>query len=186
MVATSRRNHGLPRSPSTGPAEIRVKAANSGSWRVLALPGQVGTTSEIDVSRNRTPRCDFRDDARQSVTGRLIDFRDHEQDHRSDGGHLPQQPRAGPGRLTSAPIPSLTAFPQLSTVKDRLVAAITSISAGPEQQGGELPPTHEAPRTSHEEVHLSPARPTVLIRLQRHLPTLPAPPSPPHRPGVPQ
>ena len=84
-------------------------------------------------SRNRTPRCDFRDDARQSVTGRLIDFRDHEQDHQSDGGRLPQQPRAGPGRLTSGPIPSPDSFPQLSTVQDRLVAAITGISARPVQ-----------------------------------------------------
>jgi hypothetical protein len=30
-----------------GPAEIRVKAANSGSWRAVAPPGRAGKTSEI-------------------------------------------------------------------------------------------------------------------------------------------
>jgi len=41
-------------------------------------------------------------------------------------------PRAGLGRLTSGPSFLLTAFPQLSTVRDQLVAAITDISAEPE------------------------------------------------------
>lgn len=46
------------------------------------------------------------------------------------------------GRLTSGPIPSLTAFPQLGTVQDRLFAAITGISAGPDD-----PPPRTSPRT---------------------------------------
>jgi hypothetical protein len=47
------------------------------------------------------------------------------------------------------------------------------------------PPTDPATRTSHETVHLNPARATVPLRLQRHLPTLPTPPLPTHRRGLP-
>jgi putative transposase len=54
-----------------------------------------------------------------------------------------------------------------------------------EQPGREFASTDPGAGTSDEEVHLSPACPAVLIRLQRHLPARPARPSPALRPGVP-
>ncbi len=47
-----------------------------------------------------------------------------------------------------------------------------------EQPGGERPPTHPPARTSHETVHLTRARATVPVRVQRNIPTLSATPSP--------
>jgi hypothetical protein len=54
-----------------------------------------------------------------------------------------------------------------------------------EQPGRELPPAHPAAGMSDEDVHLRPARPAVPVRLQRHLPALPAPSSPAWRRGLP-
>jgi transposase-like protein len=54
-----------------------------------------------------------------------------------------------------------------------------------EQPRREFPPTHPSPGTRDEEVHLSRARPAVPVRLQRHIPALPAPPPPAHRRGIP-
>ncbi len=55
----------------------------------------------------------------------------------------------------------------------------------PEQPCRELPPTHPPTRTGHETGHLTPARATVPVRFQRHLPTLSARPPPAPRPGLP-
>jgi DDE superfamily endonuclease len=54
-----------------------------------------------------------------------------------------------------------------------------------EQPGGELTPTHPPTRTGHDTVHLTRARPVVLLRVQRHLPTRPATPLPAQRRGIP-
>jgi hypothetical protein len=118
----------------SGPAKIRVEAANSGSWKPLVFLSGLLRLPRSTSSRNRAPKNNFRDHVRQRTTGRQINFRDYEQDHLSDDGRLPQQPRAGPGRLTSGPIPSPNAFPQLSDAQDRLIAAITGISAAPDKQ----------------------------------------------------
>lgn len=56
-----------------------------------------------------------------------------------------------------------------------------------EQSGRELPPAHPSPGTSDEEVHLSRARATVPLRVQRDIPALPTPPppnSPPRNTGT--
>jgi putative transposase len=55
----------------------------------------------------------------------------------------------------------------------------------PKHPGRELPPTHPGTGTSPEMVHLSLARPAVLIRIQRNIPTLPTPSPPAIRRGVP-
>jgi hypothetical protein len=55
----------------------------------------------------------------------------------------------------------------------------------PEQPRGELPPAHPGPGTSHETLHLAPARPAIPVRLQRDITVLPAPPPPAVRRGIP-
>jgi hypothetical protein len=64
---------------------------------------------------------------------------------------------------------------------ERTTSVNTREGAGPPKQTKR----ESNPEPADEEVHLSPARAAVPVRLQRHLPALSARPSPALRPGVP-
>jgi hypothetical protein len=112
----------------------------------VALPVRAVTTSEIDVISEPRPKNNFRDHASQRTTGRLIDFRDDEEDHlsyrRTPSSRAARRSVATHERTES---PRQTAFPQLSIIQDRLIAAITRISAGPEFLGEDRMPKTRMP-----------------------------------------